>query len=323
MTIDSDLVAYPRPPLPVAVSECLTGSGVRFDGGHKHSSMPHEQCDALFEWRPLCPEVAIGLGVPRDSIRLEGGPDRPRAVNTSGEDFSARLERYGQEVVPVLADVDGYVFMKNSPSCGLHRVKVYPGGDRPPRHEGRGVYAAAVVEALPQLPVEEGGRLFDPVLLENFVTRVFAHAHWRALVVAGISARRLIAFHSAWKHLVMAHSVPAYQRLGRRLADLSGPLDGIAAEYFAGLMAGLARPATRGGHANVLSHLQGYVKTALDAPARRELADLIESYRRGELPLMAPLALLRHHLREHGAAYALNQLYLEPHPSGSGLRRDL
>ena len=226
--------------------------------------------------------------------------------------------------MPSLADVCGYIFMKNSPTCGLHRVKVYAESDDPPNGHGRGVFAAEIVKARPELPVEESGRLEDPVLRENFVTRVFAFAHWRRLMSVGVTAARLIAFHSAYKYLLMAHSVPHYNHAGRLLADLSGNNAASRADAYALLlMQGLSRAATRGGHANVLQHLQGYVKDDLDSMTRRELAESIHSYRRGEIPLLAPLTLLRHHLRRSADSYALEQIYLEPHPPAAGLRRGL
>ena len=319
------LPPFPTAPLPVAISECLDGGEVRFDGGHKRSSIPHARLAALFDFKTLCPEVGIGLGVPRDVIRLVGDAESPSAVNAKDPaiDVTARLQAFAGQQVEGLGAVDGYIFMKNSPSCGLFRVKVYPREGAMPVPEGRGIYAAAITQALPDLPVEESGRLNDSVLLENFVTRTFVHAHWRRLLDDGLTARSLIAFHTAYKYLVMAHSVPAYQQLGRQLSDLSQDLEGIAGHYFSGLMRALAKPASRGGHANVLSHLQGYVKKEISDTARRELAEVIDSYRRGEVPLLAPLTLLKHHLGENDATYALNQLYLQPHPAAAGLRRDL
>ncbi len=320
-----DLPDRPLPPLIVAVSDCLTGSEVRFDGGHKRSSLCHEQLAGLFELRGICPELAIGMGVPRDPIRLVGDIESPRArgVKDPTVDVTDRLRNYARDITPSLTDVCGYIFMKSSPTCGLFRVKVYTGAGVPPNGHGRGIFAAEIVKARPELPVEESGRLEDPVLRENFVMRVFAFAHWRRLVTSGLTAARLIAFHSAYKYLLMAHSVVHYKEAGRLLADLSGDLALLADAYLLVLMRGLARPATRGGHANVLQHLQGYVKDELDSTTRQELAELIHSYRRGEIPLLAPLTLLRHHLRRSADSYALEQIYLEPHPPAAGLRRGL
>jgi len=307
------------------VSDCLTGAAVRFDGGHKQSSLPHASLVGLFELRGFCPELAIGLGVPRDPIQLVGDPAQPRArgVKDPDLDVTDRLRSYAARIDPILDDVVGFIFMKNSPSCGLQRVKVYPRPGVAPVSSGRGIFAAAVAERRPELPVEDCGRLFDPVLCENFVTRTFAFAHWRCLCGEGITPARLIAFHSAYKYLLMAHSIRHYQEAGRLLADVSGDLDSLADRYVRVLMAGLARPARRGGHANVLQHLQGYVKKELDAVTRQELADLIHAFRRGEVPLLAPLTLLKHHLRRFPDQYALDQIYLNPHPAAAGLRRSL
>jgi uncharacterized protein YbgA (DUF1722 family)/uncharacterized protein YbbK (DUF523 family) len=319
------LPPYPQAPLTVAISECLTGGEVRYDGGHKRSSIPHEQLEGLFEYRSICPEVGIGMGVPREPIRLVGLVDAPRAVSVtdSSVDVTDALSGYANDQIAGLGDVDGYIFMKNSPSCGLFRVKVYGKDGVPGSAMGRGIYARKVVEGLPDLPVEESGRLFDAVLRENFVTRTFVHAHWRALKQSGLTGAKLIAFHTRYKYLVMAHSVSGYKSLGRMLADVSGDLDDLAASYINLLMQSLTTPATRGGHANALAHLSGYVKKSLEGTARKEMADLIEQYRRGELPLLAPLTLLKHHLASAGEQYALHQFYLDPHPPRSGLRREL
>ncbi len=329
--------ARPEPPLPVAISECLLGSEVRYDGSSARSSFPHAALSGLFDYRGICPEVGIGLGTPREPIRLVGDVAAPRVrgVKDPAVDVTEALAEYGRRQAAQLDDataprprVAGYVFMKGSPSCGLFRVKVYP--DRAvgeaagaPVRTGRGAYAAAVAASLPNLPVEESGRLHDPVLRENFVTRVFACAHWQALERAGITAGRLVEFHSRYKYLLMAHSVPHYQQAGRLIAHLADDLDGKASDYEAVLMAGLTQPASRRGHANVLSHLQGYFKRQLDNASRQELDAVIHGYRRGELPLLAPITLLKHHLRQHPDPYLGHQVYLDPHPGYSGLRRPL
>lgn len=324
-----DLPKRPEPPLTLAISECLLGTEVRYDGSGARSSYPHSLLQGLFEYRGICPEMAIGMGTPRDPIRLVGEVGGPRAVGVKDpdSDFTEALADFGRRQAERLDDVMGYVFMKNSPSCGLFRVKIYPHeqgrvtGAPDPR--GRGIYAAAVTESLPDLPAEESGRLHDPLLRENFATRVFAYAHWRAVQAGGLTPARLVSFHSRYKYLLMAHSVPHYQQAGRLLSDLSRDFESRAARYRSLLMAGLSRPASRRGHANVLSHLQGYLKRQLDGPTRQELALLIDGYRRGELPLLAPITLLKHHFRVHPDDYILHQAYLDPHPEHSGLRRPL
>ena len=319
----------PSAPLPIGISECLLGSEVRYDGSGAKSSFPHSALDGLFEYRGICPEVGIGMSVPREPIRLVGKAVQPRAVGVKQPDLDVTdaLDLYGRKALAGLQDVCGYVFMKGSPSCGLFRVKVYP-HERgkvtgAPDLRGRGIYAAAVTEELPNLPVEENGRMNDPVLRENFVLRTFTYGHWLKLMALGLSARRLIEFHSRYKYLLMAHSVAHYNEAGRLLSDLKRDLPEKARQYVAALMSGLSRPATRKGHANVLSHLQGYLKRSLDTDSRQELDALISAYRIGEQPLLAPLALLKHHFRRHPDDYIAYQTYLDPHPERSALRRTL
>ena len=242
----------PEPSLPIGISDCLLGAPVRFDGGHKKSAFPHQELDGLFHYEGFCPEMGIGLGTPRASIRLVGQADAPRALvqDEIGRDVAPQLSDFAHRTLPRLRSLAGYVFMKNSPSCGLFRVKVYD-ANNVPQPSGRGVYANVIRTELPNLPLEENGRLQDPVLRENFVMRVFVYAHWQALLESGLNAAKLIEFHSRYKYLLMAHSVASYKSVGRLLSDLSSDLDEIATAYISGLMQGLSRPATRGGHANV------------------------------------------------------------------------
>lgn len=327
--VTDEFPARPEAPLPIGISECLLGSEVRYDGSGAKSSYPHAALNGLFEYRGICPEVGIGMSVPREPIRLVGKSGQPSAVGVKApdQDFTDALDRYGRDQASSLGDLCGYVFMKGSPSCGLFRVKVYPHEQGvvtgAPDLRGRGIYAAAVTEALPNLPVEENGRMNDPVLRENFVTRAFSYGHWLNLTSAGLSARRLVEFHSRYKYLLMAHSVPHYNEAGRLLSDLKHDLPDKAGQYIATLMTGLTRPATRKGHANVLSHLQGYLKRSLDSASRQELDELISAYRTGEQPLLAPLALLKHHFRRYPDDYITYQTYLDPHPEQSALRRSL
>jgi len=319
----ADFPARPEPPLPLAISECLLGNEVRYDGSGARSFFPHPALEGLFSYQGICPEVGIGMGVPRPPIRLVAREViRAVGVADAQQDYTGRLIDFGQAATRRLGDVAGYVFMQNSPSCGLFRVKVYPEENGrvngPPGRYGRGIYAGVLAEALSEMPMEESGRLQDVVLRENFVTRAFAYAHWRSMVRLGLDRGRLIEFHSRYKYLLMAHSVPRYQQADRLMADgrlLAGSsLAQKAAAYIANLMTGLAIPVSRGGHANVLAHLQGHLKRELDRPSRRELAELITGYRNGEQPLQDLMARLKHHLRPHRDLYQCYQAYLEPLP---------
>lgn len=309
--------------IPVGISACLLGAPVRHDGGHKRDHYCTGELARWFRFRSFCPEQALGLGTPREAIHLRRRDDGAvRLVGvSSGADHTGAMQALAAHTLPELADLCGYVVAKKSPSCGLERVRVYHGNGMPDSNDARGLFTDALLQAYPLLPVEEEGRLNDPPLRENFVSRVFVLARWRALRAEGVTAARLIAFHSAHKYLLMAHSIVAYRELGRLLADLSGrDLDAVADRYIAALMPALARPVTRKGHANVLLHISGYFRRHLPAAHRQRLRTVIDNYRLNLVPLSAPLTLIQHFLADHPDPYLAAQVYLQPHPDALRLR---
>jgi len=310
----------------LGISACLLGNEVRYNGGHKQSQLCSKILGEHFEFIAVCPEVAIGLGVPREPIRLVGDPAAPRAVGTRQHerDLSAPLAAYGERMAGELQGICGYIFMQKSPSCGLERVKVYQDNGSPSTAGARGIYAAAFCARHPNLPVEEDGRLNDSVLRENFLSRVFAYAAWQTLLQEGLTRHRLLNFHARYKYLLMATDPQHYHALGQLLGNLAEqPLQELAPRYFSELMAALKKCATRGTHSNVLQHLSGYFKRVLSADDKAELSQLIEQYRTGLVPLVVPLTLLKHHLRQHPNAYLAEQRYLQPHPENLSLRNAL
>ena len=306
----------------VGISSCLLGQQVRFDGGHKKDGWITGPLSAFFDFLPVCPEVGIGLGVPRPTIHLVGDPERPRAVGSrdASLDVTEQLESFGIGQLPHLAGLSGYILKSKSPSCGMARVPVTSAKGMPAK-VGVGIYARVLMQRMPLLPVEEEGRLNDPVLRENFVTRVYVLHRWQQLRAGRITAAKLIDFHSRQKYLVMAHSQAAYQRLGQMLSHLKQvDLEAVADMYIAELMTALARRVTRRRHVNVLQHIMGYLKDHIDAGDKAELLASIDAYRREEVALVVPITLLRHHLRRHPDPYMEKQVYLSPHPEKLALR---
>lgn len=300
----------PRPRL--AVSACLMGEAVRYDGGHKRNAFVAEVLGTHFDLIPVCPEAAIGLGTPREPIRLvkKAGAIHAVGVRHADRDVTTDLGRYGAAMASELDGISGYVFKSGSPSCGMARVKVYE-GEGAPSKEGVGVYARAIMERHPLLPVEEEGRLNDSGLRASFLTRVAVYNRWQHLCTQALTPARLIAFHTAHKFLLLAGNESAYRRLGRLVAGAgSADLDALKPQYIHEVMTALKRPPGRGQHANVLQHLSGWLRRHLDAGDRQELARLIDDYRRGLTPRAVPLALLKHHLRRHPESYLAGQHYL-------------
>lgn len=312
-----------RRPVRIGISACLLGQQVRFDGGHKRDAYLTETFGPFVEWMPVCPEVECGLGTPREAMRLLRADGGPRLVTQkTALDLTSSMERFARSRVAALVveDLSGFILKKDSPSCGLERVKVYD------RHgaftrDGRGLFAAALVEACPHLPVEEEGRLADPGLRDNFVERVFAYWRLRGLFAGQWTLGDLVDFHTAHKLMLLAHAPEMYRRLGRLVAAARRmPRRGLEGRYATAFMEALAQLATPCRHTNVLQHMAGYFKNRLDAASTRELREIIDDYRRGLVPLIVPLTLLRHYVRIHDVRYLAGQIYLEPHPKELMLR---
>ncbi len=309
--------------IPVGISSCLLGNPVRFDKGHKYDPFLVETLGHYVAWIPVCPEVEIGLGAPRDSLRLVGTPEAPRLVSPkTGADLTARMQAFSEEKLDDLQrhHLRGFVLKKNSPTCGLERVRVYDKHGMPQK-KGQGMFARVLQQHLPMLPVEDEGRLHDPRLRENFVERVFAYERWLRFLDGTPGPRELVAFHSGEKLALMAHEPTAYRELGRLVAGAGKAAMGdTLTTYGERWMRALTARATPRKHANALYHAIGYFKKDLPGEDRQELVAVIEKYRTGLLPLVVPMTLVGHHLRHHPHEWLTRQSYLNPYPEELLLR---
>jgi uncharacterized protein YbgA (DUF1722 family)/uncharacterized protein YbbK (DUF523 family) len=313
----------------IGVSRCLLGDEVRYDGGHKRDPFLVSTFGAYVDWVPVCPEVEVGMGTPREAIHLaaseNGGAGSTAAIRLlgvkSGKDWTERMAAFSASRVRDLASANlaGYVLKKDSPSCGLERVRVHTA--RRVTRDGRGLFAEALVGAFPNLPIEEDGRLNDPALRENFVERVFAYQRVRALFSGRWTIRSLVVFHSMHKLQLLSHSRPGYAELGQLVANaVTHPRRDLSATYQRLFMTALTRMATRGRHADVMMHIVGHLKRLMQTGDRDELLSAIEDHRRGIVPLIVPITLIRHHVRRRAVEYLSDQTYLDPHPRELALR---
>jgi uncharacterized protein YbgA (DUF1722 family)/uncharacterized protein YbbK (DUF523 family) len=301
----------------VGVSSCLLGEPVRFNGGHSRSRFLTDELGPHVDWAPYCPEMEIGLGAPRETLRLTA---EGRLVSRSGAaDHTAAMA-----ALPLPAGLDGYVFKAKSPSCALHGVARFGASGQPADHRGRGVFAQRVTARYPLLPAEDEGRLSDPVLREEFTERIFAFARLRQLLADRWEPRDLVAFHARHKLQLLAHDPARYRDAGRVVAAAgSAPREVTEAAYRDVFTAAMLSRATRGRHANALQHAFGYVSRDLDRPRRADLAARVDSYRRGADPLSVPMALLGHYVSDGGLPWLAGQTYLEPYPAALRLRHGL
>lgn len=306
----------------VGVSQCLLGAKVRFDGGHKRDLYLVDTLGRFFEFVPICPEVEIGMGIPREPVNLRRSDAGVRMVKHSGEDVTDRMLSWSEKAAERLGDEDlcGFIFKKSSPSCGLFRVKVYDKNDVPAK-DGRGLFAAAMAERWPRLPMEEEGRLADAKLRENFIERIFAYRRLKDAFRGRWAAAGIVAFHTAHKYQLLAHSPEAYKSLGSLTAAIKGSdRKDFESRYASTFMDAMAKQATPGRHQNVLEHMAGYFKKQLAASEKEELGQTFADFKRGLIPLIVPITLVRHYVRKFDVAYLAGQTYLQPHPKELMLR---
>jgi uncharacterized protein YbgA (DUF1722 family)/uncharacterized protein YbbK (DUF523 family) len=302
----------------ILVSACLLGEKVRYDGGHKRDLFLNETLGPFVEWVRVCPETDCGLPVPREAMRLVGNPAHPRLVtNRTGIDHTERMERWAKARLEELSGLDlcGYICKKDSPSSGMERVRVYGGADAIPARAGAGVFTRMFMERFPRTPVEEEGRLTDPVLREMFVERVFCLRRFRDLLARPLSRGALVDFHTDHKLLLLSHDRGHYEELGRLVAGAKTFPTGILYQKYEGIfMAALARKATPKKCADVLSHMMGYFRKILSSAEKKEMIEVIDQYRRRLVPLVVPITLIRHYVRKYDVAYLARQVFLNPLP---------
>ncbi|NOU50322.1 DUF1722 domain-containing protein [Pseudoalteromonas sp. JBTF-M23] len=307
----------------IGISACLAGDKVRFDTGHKRSNFCMDELAQHVEYVKFCPEVAVGLPIPRPTIRQVKVGDTIKVCRPDGTgDVGPKLTQYGKKVATEHASsLSGFIFCAKSPSCGMERVKIYNEAGTGNTSEGVGFFAQQIMQHNPLLPCEENGRLNDPHLRENFVMRVYVFKSWQNLNLHSVGMHELTQFHAKHKYLVMAHNYESYRELGRYLAQASEtPIEQVKQSYISGLMKALASPASRKNQTNTLAHLQGYFKNDLSKIEKQELCNAIDQYRQGLVPLYVPLTLLKHHLTVHPNEYLAQQVYFDPYPNELKLR---
>jgi len=310
----------------IGISACLAGEKVRFDSGHKKSNFCMEELAKHVEYKMYCPEVAVGLPIPRPTIRQVRTADTIKVCRPDGTgDVGPQLTEYGKKIATEQAGhLSGFVFCAKIPSCGMERVKIYNEAGTGNTSEGIGFFAEQIMKNNPLLPCEENGRLNDVHLRENFVMRVYTLYNWQQLVKEPVTVHRLTQFHAQYKYLLMAHNYQAYRDLGHLLGTFVGDdVNALADEYILGLMTALKRPASRKNNSNTLMHLQGYFKKDLSKIEKEEMREAIEEYRQGLVPLYVPLTLLKHHLKVHPNEYLSKQIYFNPYPNELKLRYGL
>jgi uncharacterized protein YbgA (DUF1722 family)/uncharacterized protein YbbK (DUF523 family) len=306
----------------LGISSCLLGNEVRYDGGHKRDRYVTDTLSEYFEFTAYCPETAIGLGIPRPTIKLALVDDQVRLVDSKDTslDYTDLMASAASSYSQLLTDISGYILKSKSPSCGMERVKLYE-SDTKVSSEGVGRFAHALMEQQPCLPIEEEGRLNDAKIRENFIERVFAYHRWLQMFNDELTTARLMDFHRQHKLTLLAHNEKLYRQMGPLVAGANAEnLPETANRYLELFTEAMKTQASRNTHINVLQHIMGYLKQDLDSDDKAELIEIFDKYKSGEIPLIVPITLLRHHFRKHPDDYINEQVYLNPYPEELMLR---
>lgn len=304
----------------LGISACLLGMPVRFDGGHKQDHFIQASLASHIECVAVCPEVEAGYAIPRPTMQLRLNGKEIRLVMSKGEkeDVTQKMSDFASKKMNELSNLDGFIFKKNSPSCGVFRVPVVISKHGHRKKMGTGIFAQAFMDRYPLIPVEEEGRLNDAGIRENFIERVFSYQRWKK--VDG-SVNGLIGFHSRHKLMLMARGSHYYQELGRLVAETTAnDLSQRRDMYISRFMEVMKIIPSNGKQVNVLLHILGYLKKVLTQEDKKELLELFEAYRQQQLPLITPVTMLRHYLRLYPQPYIEKQHFLKPFPEQLALR---
>lgn len=300
----------------LGISACLTGEPVRFNGGHKRDQWLMSQVGPIVEWTPVCPELQMGLGAPRESMRLVRSTDGIRLIgNKTQQDYTELAQTAAATILKRLpADLDGFILKNGSPSCGVERVKVYDKNGSP-FPVGQGFFAQALQVAYPNLPIIEEGRLHNQHFREHYFTQVFTN--YRLKQVPPV-ARELQKFHRQHKYLLLAHHETLMRQLGRIAADCGTTSDQSieqSLQQYRELFAqALKKAPTLNSRTNALQHMYGHVKKKLSDKKRNHLTQLIDRFRTGEIPYFTVLTLLWHEFDHFEVDYCIEQELFQPHP---------
>ena len=310
----------------IGISSCLLGNEVRWNGGHKRDKYLTNTLGRYVDYVPVCPEVEAGFGTPRETFRLVGNPDSPRLITfKSKTDHTDRMLAWAKKRLKNLEkeDLCGFIFKSDSPSSGMIRVKVYNEKGMPHK-VGVGIFARAFMEHFPLIPVEDDGRLNDPLIRENFVLQIFTMKRWRDSLVGRRGMGKLVDFHTRNKLLLLSHSQKHYRLMGKLVAEgKKMPIPELYSQYQALLVEALRLKTTIRKHGNVLQHLMGYFKKQLNADEKQELLEIFDNYRKELVPLIVPITLINHYVRKYDQPYLQQQTYLNPHPMELKLRTHL
>ncbi|MBS3813281.1 DUF523 and DUF1722 domain-containing protein [Candidatus Bipolaricaulota bacterium] len=301
----------------VILSKCIEHDHCRYNGGIV-SSRVVKTLEPYVEYVTVCPEVEIGLGVPRDSLRLVQKGSGPRLIQSQNKkDYTEKMEDFADGFLAGLQGVDGAVLKNRSPSCGTKDVRIYAVTDNSPVvDKGPGAFGAKVKEKLGGKPIENEGRLRSHKIREKFYTSLFAVARYRNGVENEPRMEDLIEFHARHKYILLANDEGRLRKMGRLVANDEGrDVEDLIEPYGENLSAALRNEVNPNAHVNVLQHAYGYFSDDLNDDEKSLFFEYVENYRAGKVPLSTLISMVRSWIRRFNQEYLADQYYFNPYPS--------
>ncbi len=308
----------------LAVSSCLLGKKVRYNGDAAEFRKLTREWSEHLELLGVCPEVGIGLGTPRPTIRLVKSNEKISLIDPKNDiDYTDKMLEFAEIQADFLIDsgICGFVFKKDSPSCGLERVRVYREQGESAVRDGRGMFAKVFTTLYPHIPVIEEGRLTDPLQAEHFLARVHFFNEWHSLGKQGWTASNLMRFHAEHKLFLLSRAPESKRQLGRIIAqgfDERKHPETVALAYMTEAQRYLSVLTKRGRIATAMERVVGKMPQ-MSKHDKKELLEVIHQFRRGILPRSAAIVLWSHHINANGANNPINQNLLNPVPISMGI----
>jgi uncharacterized protein YbgA (DUF1722 family)/uncharacterized protein YbbK (DUF523 family) len=299
----------------IIVSKCLTFAACRYNGLMINSETV-EVLKKHVDFIPVCPEVEIGLGIPRQPIRITKEKDTVRLVQPSaGLDVTKIMHDFSRKYLDGIKESDGFLLKSRSPSCGVKDVKFYAGPEQNvPLGKAQGFFGKAVLERFPEAAIEDEARLENFSIREHFFTKLFTLADLRRVAASG-QMKELVSFHSRNKYLLMAYSQAKLKVLGNIVANQENKdFPGIVSEYKAEFSSALSHAPKHTSHINALMHTLGYFSEKISSGEKQYFLDSLQDYRNGKLPLSVPQSLIRSWIVRFNEAYLKDQTFFRPYP---------
>lgn len=300
----------------IVISRCITFENVRWNGQIIASDFV-EKLKSYVNFIPVCPEVEIELGVPREPLRIVLVNGMKRLMQpATGLDLTEKMQKFSESFLSSLGDVDGFILKSGSPSSGFRNVKIYPSiGKSASVARGTGFFGGAVVEKFPNLAIEDEKRLLNGKIREHFLTKLYANASFR-MIKKSASIRDLVRFHSENKLLLTAYNQKELRILGKVVANQEGkPFNQLIESYEEHLLSAFKRPPSTGANINVMMKAMGYFTHELAKEEKKFFLDLLEKYKVGKMPLSACLSVLKAWVIRFREEYLMRQTFFEPFPS--------